>query len=155
MERVAILNEHGLTLVEVLIAFVVMLLVSLALMQIALLGLESGFRNILRDEAVNIAEMRMHEARNLSFDVLISDMDDTIPDHTIVLPACQGPPVNDQRPYPVKVSRSLRNMAAFDFGTRRMVTPVAAGSKQVTVLVRWVYKNQCYTHTSASVVRDR
>jgi type II secretory pathway pseudopilin PulG len=155
MEKNVIRDELGLTLVEVLIASVIMLLVSLSLMQTALLGLEANFRNVLRDEAAHIAEMRMQEARNIPFNMLVSDTNDTTPDDQFVLPACQKPPVNDQHPYPVKVSRSIRNMAGFHFGTRRMVTSLGAESKQVTVLVRWVNRNECYSHAVSSVMGNR
>ncbi len=47
-----------------MIALVVLLVVSLALMQTALVSIDANMTNILRDEAVGIAEMRMNEARN-------------------------------------------------------------------------------------------
>ena len=52
MEQLAWPDEKGLTLVEVMIALLVMLLVSLALMETALLSIGSNMRNIIRDEAV-------------------------------------------------------------------------------------------------------
>ena len=67
MEQRVLKNNQGLTLVEVLIAMVVFLLVSLAMMQTALVGIDSNTRNILRDDAVNVAEEKMNRARNLPF----------------------------------------------------------------------------------------
>lgn len=150
MGRVALPNEKGLTLVEVIIAVVIMLLVSLALMQTALLSIESNFRNVIRDEAVNIAEMRMNETRNIPFESLASD---PMPGDDLVLTDCQNPPVNDLSSYPVRINRGLRNIAAFDFGTRRSVIPMGSDNRQITVLVRWVYKNECYTHSVSTIVR--
>jgi len=153
MERVASPDERGLTLVEVTIALLVMLLVSLALMETALLSIESNLRNIIRDEAVSIAEMRMNEARSISFDNLSDDTADAIPDDNLILDACRSSPVSDPDPYPVKVTRNFRNMASFDFGTRRTVAAMGSDNRQITVLVRWVYKNECYTHSVSTVVR--
>lgn len=154
MAKAVLFNEKGVTLVEIVISCVVMLLVSLALMQTALLGIETNFRNVLRDGAVRIGEMRMHEARNICFAKLFRDVEDDIPDDNLVLDACQRPPVNDPRSYPVKVIRPFRNITNFSYGTRREVTDMGADMKQVTILVRWVYKDECSTHSVSSIVRN-
>jgi prepilin-type N-terminal cleavage/methylation domain-containing protein len=153
MERAALPDEKGLTLVEVMIALLVMLLVSLALMETALLSIGSNLRNIIRDEAVNVAEMRMNETRNISFDNMVDDTADAIPDDNLVLDACRNSPVSDPVPYPVKITRNFRNMANFDFGTRRTVAAMGSDNRQITVLVRWVYRNECYTHSVSTIVR--
>ena len=67
MEQIVKLNKRGMSLVEVMIALLVMLLVFFALMQTALVGIDSNMLNSLRSEAVNVAEMRMNEARNEPF----------------------------------------------------------------------------------------
>ena len=59
--RTVLPDKKGLTLVEVMIALLVLLVVSLALMQTALVSINANMTNVLRDEAVNIAEMRMNE----------------------------------------------------------------------------------------------
>src|SRR3990172_4640679 len=68
--RQAGMTEWGFTLVEVMIALVVLLFVSLAMMQTALVSIDSNMINVLRDEAVRIAEERMSELRNVPFDNL-------------------------------------------------------------------------------------
>ena len=60
-------NNEGVSLVEVMIALVVMLLVFFALMQTALVGIDANTQNSLRSAAVNIAEIRMNEVRNTPF----------------------------------------------------------------------------------------
>lgn len=147
-------DEKGLTLVEVMIALLVMLFVSLALMETALLSIESNLSNIIRDEAVNIAEMRMNEARNVPFDNLLDDSADAVADDNLVLDACRNSPVRDPDPYPVRITRNFRNIAGFDFGTRRTVAAMGSDNRQTTILVRWVYRNRCYTH-SVSTIRRR
>jgi prepilin-type N-terminal cleavage/methylation domain-containing protein len=153
MEQLAWPDEKGLTLVEVMIALLIMLLVSLALMETALLSIGSNMRNIIRDEAVSIAEMRMNEARNISFDNLVDDTADAVPDDNLVLDACRNSPVSDPLPYPVKINRNFRNIANFEFGTRRTVAAIGSDNRQITVLVRWVYRNECYTHSVSTIMR--
>ena len=63
-----LLNKKGMTLIEVMIALVILLLVSLALMQTVTLGINSNVRNLLRDEAVKVADTRMIELMNTPFD---------------------------------------------------------------------------------------
>jgi prepilin-type N-terminal cleavage/methylation domain-containing protein len=146
-------KSQGLTLVEVLIAMVILLLVSLALMQTALVSIDANMRNVLRDEAVSVAEMRMDEARNIPFDNLVDDTADAIADDGLVLTACQNPPVSDPNSYPVRIDRSIRNITAVPFGTRRIVTTLDTDNMQITILIRWVYRNECFSHTISTIVR--
>ena len=57
----ALLNKKGFTLVEVMVAFVILLFVSLAMMQLGLVSIGSNITNILRDEAVSIADQRLND----------------------------------------------------------------------------------------------
>lgn len=144
----------GVSLVEVMISLVVLLLVFVGLFQSALLGIDNNMRNLLRDEAVTIAAARMEEARNMPFEQVVSDTEDARDDDNLVLASCHNPPVNDADPYPVAVNKNFRNIQDFPFGTRRTVTDHDADTKEVTILVRWEYKNECYTH-SATTLRRR
>ena len=146
-------NESGVSLVEVLIALVVLLLVFMGLLQAALLGIDHNMRNILRDEAVTVAAMRMEEARSMPFDDVVNDTADTEVDDDLALDSCQNPPVNDANPYPVKIDRDFRNIQNFPFGTRRTVIDQDVDTKQIEVLVRWEYKQECYTHSATSLRR--
>ena len=152
MERAVSHDERGLTLVEVMIALLVLLAASLALLETALLSIESNRKNAIRQEALEIAQIRMNEARDIPFDKLSDDSADAVPDDNLVLEACSGYPVNDQLPYPVKVTRSFGNVAGFDFGTRRTVVPMGSGNKQITILVRWVYREECCTHSLSTIM---
>jgi prepilin-type N-terminal cleavage/methylation domain-containing protein len=66
-------NNKGLTLVEVMIALSVFLLVFMGLFQTALLSIEHNMKNILRDEAINIAAARMEEAKSMLFDNVVNN----------------------------------------------------------------------------------
>jgi len=142
MERSVRLDNRGLTLVEIMIALTLLLLVSMAMMQTALVGIGANMQNVLRDEAVRIAETRMHDARNLQFDQLVSDTADTIPDEAFAMASCPAQPAN----YPVVIEGNFKNMAPVRFGTIRTVNDLDGDHKQVTVLVRWEYRNTCYSH---------
>jgi len=133
MERIVLLNKKGLTLVEVMIALVVLLIVSLALMQTALVSIDANMANILRDEAVSIAEMRMNEARNTPFNNLVGTLNTTI-------------------------LRNFRN-ANFQYTVTRMVTNLNSDNKQVNITVTWEWKENTVangnplTHSITSIVK--
>jgi prepilin-type N-terminal cleavage/methylation domain-containing protein len=127
-------NNQGLTLVEVLIAMVVFLLVSLAMMQTALVGIDSNMINVLRDEAVRIAEENMISARNTPFDILV-----TIPAEP--------------------VRRDIRNRKDFPYTVTRTVTDHGLNNKEINIIVTWEWKDQtvangnAYTHSITTIVR--
>ena len=128
----AMLNKKGLTLVEVMIALVVLLIVSLALMQTALVSINANMTNVLRDEAVNIAEMSMNESRNTSFDSLAAG-------------TTSG-----------TVSRTLRNITNFSYAVTRTVTnlpPTNPNNKRLDIAVAWTWKGENYTHSITTIVK--
>jgi prepilin-type N-terminal cleavage/methylation domain-containing protein len=143
MEQRVLKNNQGLTLVEVLIAMVVFLLVSLAMMQTALVGIDSNSRNFLRDEAVSVTEIRMNEARNVPFASLISDAAD------------------------VPIVRNIRNITGgVTFNTRVVVTELDgdgnlgtddANIKQINVTNTWEWRDNtvangnAYTHRISTI----
>lgn len=130
MVRVVMLNRKGFTLVEVMIALLMLLLISLAMMQTALVSIDANMTNVLRDEAVHVAEQRMTTARNTSFDALTSDGAD------------------------VPEDRKVRN-ATITYNTRLTATTLNTDNKQVRVDVRWAWKGQNYTHTTSTIVRKQ
>ncbi|MEJ2684538.1 MAG: type II secretion system protein [Candidatus Sulfobium sp.] len=150
------------SLVEVMVALVVLLFVSLALMQTALVSIDANMRNSIRDEAVSVAQTRLTEARNLTWDGLVSETGAS----AITLPACpddqeclckagEGCTVgNYDSDFPVKVPRDIRNLTV-QFGTRRVVSDVDATNRQVTIVVRAVYKDKCYSHVSSTIMRKQ
>ena len=150
--EVVLLNRKGLTLVEVMIALVVLLLVSLALMQTALVSIDANMTNILRNEAVGIAEMRMDEARNLPFASLLSDTNSLAGfDCPVGFPAAGVP-----------IERDLRNVSGFDFCTNMAVTELGGDgslatddgdNRQVDIRVGWRWRGENYNHNITTIVR--
>ena len=146
MEQCVLNDNKGLTLVEVLIAMVVFLLVSLAMMQTALVGIDSNMRNILRDVDVNVTDMRINEARNVPFASLVSDAAD------------------------VPITREVRSIAGgVTFATRVIVTELDgdgnlgtddANTKQINVTTTWEWRDNtvasgnAFTHR-ISTIRQR
>jgi len=169
MEQIVLLNKNnpppppftkgglgrirGFTLVEVMIALVITLLVFLALMQTALVGIDSNMRNVLRDEAVSIAEMRINQAMNIPFVSVISDSGS--------LSGYDCPSGFSATGVPVE--RNLRNIAGFDFCTNLTCQELGgdgdcatndAGNKQVNITVGWRWKDENSTHR-ISTIRKR
>lgn len=142
-----LLNKKGASLIEVMIALFVFLIVSLALMQTSLISIENNLKNEIRDEAIRIAAERMEKARNMAFDALTSD---SMPGANFEIPSCKRPPVNDPDNYPEKITRKIRN-ADIDFGSRMTVRFLGTDAKEITILVRWQYRDECYSHTISSI----
>ena len=162
IQRIVFPDKTGLTLVEVLIALVVVLVVSLALMQTALVSIDSNTRNTLRDEAVNISEMRMNEARDIPFTSLISDASTPLSDFDS---SCDSG-CND---CPTGFStgkcrcRDLKNISDFKFCTNLTCTELGGDGncatsdtdlKMVNILTGWKWKGDSYTH-SITTTRKR
>jgi len=138
MERIALFNKKGMTLIEVMVSLVIILIVSLALMQTSILGIKTNLRNALRDEAVNVAEMRMNQLRSLPFPTSPATNDLTA---TVNAP---GP----------AVPRQFRGFTA-TFEQARTVTDINAESKQITMSVSWLYSGQTFTHTITTIMRKQ
>ena len=66
----------GLSLIEVLIALVILLFVSLSVMQTALVVIDSNTKNDIRDEAVNVVSMKIDRVRNIPYDTLMPSITD-------------------------------------------------------------------------------
>jgi prepilin-type N-terminal cleavage/methylation domain-containing protein len=144
MQRIALLNKQGLTLVEVMIALLIALIVFLALMQTALLSLNSNMRNTLRDEAVNIAEMRMNDAMSVPSSSLVSD--------TGSLVGCDCPAVFSASG--ICVARDLRKIRNFNFCTNLTSTALGSDNQQIVITVGWKWKGEDYTHTVTAIRKN-
>jgi type II secretory pathway pseudopilin PulG len=151
------LNNRGLSLVEVMIALLVLLFVSLALMQTALVSIESNMKNVLRDEAVSIAEARIAEARGSasttgSYTALVSD---SIADSRLNATNCGPDFMTPSGGEGVYMLRGLKSRQDFPFCTYVQVDDLGAGveDKQVRVFVSWNWKGEFYNHTSSTILR--
>jgi type II secretory pathway pseudopilin PulG len=128
------------TIIETMISIVILMVVSLALMKTSLLGMKTNVQNALRDEAVNIVEMRIDQLRNLPFPVAPA-----INDLTATVDAVEAP-----------VTRTLRAFTTTYTPTRTIADlDLSADSKQITMSVSWVYSGQTFTHAVTTILRKQ
>ena len=126
-------DDRGFTLVEIMVSLVVLMVMFLGMMQTVLVGIDSNMVNVLREEAVLIAEQEMNNARDSDFVTLVND----------------GATIN----------KSFRRMDA-DSGTgipftwARTVTPIDVSNVQVEIEVTWPWKGQVFDHTIQTIVRN-
>jgi prepilin-type N-terminal cleavage/methylation domain-containing protein len=138
MERPVLSNSKGVTLVEMMVALVILLFVSLALMQTSLMSMRTNLQNALRDEAVNIADMRINQLQSLPF---------PDPPATNALTATVNTPETP-------IQRNLRGFTA-TYTPTRTVADINATTKQITISVAWVYRGQTFTHAMTTILRDQ
>jgi prepilin-type N-terminal cleavage/methylation domain-containing protein len=131
------LNKKGLTLIEVMIALVVTLVVFLALMQTALVGIDSNTKNLLRDEAVRIADQRMSEIRNRPF----SDLD------------LNGAADPNSLTITQTINRNFRNISNVAFDTVATIDTLNPENKQINITVSWTWKGETYNHSITTVLK--
>lgn len=153
-----LLNKKGFSLVEVMIALVVVLVVFLALMQTALVGIDSNMRNILRDEAVSIAEMRVNEdARNIPFTSIVSDPNSLSAGGCASADCPTGFSATG-----VCVPKDVRSISGFKFCTNLACTEFGgdgncatddADNKQVNITIGWKWKGDSYTHNMTTIMK--
>jgi prepilin-type N-terminal cleavage/methylation domain-containing protein len=160
MQQIALLNKKGLSLVEVMIALVIFLFVFFALMQTALVGIDANMINSLRNEAVNIAEMRMNEAKSIPFKRIVRDPNSLSAGGCASADCPTGFSATG-----VCVPKDVRSISSFKFCTNLTCTEfggdgdcatddTGADNKQVNITVGWKWKGENYTH-SITTVRPR
>lgn len=134
MGRIALCNnKKGMTLIEVMISFVILAIVSMAIMKTAILGMKENLRNAIRDDAVNVAEQKMNELKSE-------------PTASIPLGSFDYPPME----------RKFR-ASRVSFLPSRLVSPVGSdpNTKQVAMSVSWTYSGQTYTHSVTTIMRGQ
>jgi type IV pilus assembly protein PilV len=150
-------NNKGFTLIEILVAMFILLFGMLALLNSAAVMIENNLINVLRDEAVRIAEQRMGELKNTRFTVPFDDLDDlltaggwgTLDVSTGVWAAnCQT------------IQRGFRSIQNFPYTVCERVTNLSSNTKQIDIAVGWNYKGtgaiaptqRKYQHSISSTV---
>lgn len=141
MVEAAIRDNRGMTLIELLFALVILLVMSLALIQMSLTGIHYNMRNVLRDEAVSIAEMRMNQLNAKPFN-----------DSELLATVATGTTE-------ATISRTIRNFSV-GFTPTRTITDLATGgttsnTKQITISVAWSVKGQQYSHSMTTIKRSQ
>ena len=130
MARPVFRDNRGMTLIEVLIAFVLVAITAAALMKTTLLAMNVNVINEMRDEAVNVAEQQMNDLRSTPFVSLV--------------PGVVTEPT---------ITRSIRGITC-SYSPQVTVTPINDQSKEVSLTISWSYRSQQYQHTIATVLRQ-
>lgn len=124
-QPISIRNESGFTLVELLVAMVIMLIGLLGLLQSVNIAMEYNLKNQMRNEVVRVGQDAMNDMRSRAFDAVSAK--------TTVVPTALR---NFNRTYTVK---------------RSVISAGSDVSRQYQVDVKWVYKNVSTTHSILSV----
>ncbi len=111
-------NNSGFTLIEILVALVISLLVFFAMMQAALVSIDSNIRNSLRNEAVEIATIKINEALNKPFATLTAGTSTET------------------------LTKSFNNIQNFQYTVTRTITDLSSDYKQINIMVRWEWKER-------------
>jgi len=131
MARLVLYDKKGMTLIEVMFSVVLLMIVAMAVMQTALVGMNANLQNSLRDEAVKIVDQRMEELRSLttgtSFDTINTGADPVI-------------------------SRNFRS-ASVNYSPTRTVSSIDFDTKQVIESVSWSFRGRPYTHSATTIMR--
>jgi type IV pilus assembly protein PilV len=122
-QRVLLSDRKGFTLIEMLVAMVIILVALLGLVQAALLSIDSNLRNLSRDEAVRLAEERMNVLKNKSVD------NEHLP---------PGGPICD----PEAVKRTFRNMSKSFLVCTTITNLGDEKRKSLQVVVGWDHKKE-------------
>lgn len=117
-------NNDGFTLVEVLVAIVIMVVGLLGLLEAVNVAMEHNLRNQLRDQSVYVGEKILNDMRGQQFD-------STFTNHTTIPMSLRG------------VSKK--------FTVDTTTIPLGVDTKQYQVVVKWTYKNRDYQNQVVTV----
>ncbi|MCX5811031.1 MAG: prepilin-type N-terminal cleavage/methylation domain-containing protein [Proteobacteria bacterium] len=118
-------NNKGFTLIEVLVASIILTISMLGVLQTITFSMQQNLNNFSRDESVRIAEQRMNELRNSGFTSLANG-------NSIV-------------------TRSFKNFTK-NFSVSWTVTALTTNSVAIQVVVSWTIISKTYSHSITSIV---
>ncbi len=125
-------KNRGFTLIEVMMAILILMVGMLGLLQAINLAIEVNLRNQLREEAVNVGERVMNEMRGKGFDNISVA---STPTDTYTYPVYQ---------IPSKIRGTSRTYSVSRRSTVLSSVNSLPVTKQLEVLVNWTYKGVSY-----------
>jgi len=120
-------NQRGFTLVEFLIAIVILMVGMLGLLQSINVAIDKNLENVFRTEAVMLADSKMIIIKSRSYDSI-----STVTNRELV-------------------SRDVRGVMK-NYSVIRSVAQPTTKSKQILINVKWRKKNTPYSHLIESIV---
>ncbi len=140
MAQIASSSENGYSLIEMLIALVILAVVSVALMQSSLVVIQKNSQNEMRDEAVRLGEQTMNAIRSSPGGF---DASPPSPNHLDLFVEAYTLPA---------ISRKIRG-GVVQFTVRKAVGWLDTSTKQITVTVNWSFRSQMFSHSVVSIIR--
>ena len=122
-----IIDRNGFTLIEFLIALVILTVGLLGLLQTINLAVDQNMGNVFRNEAVTVVDEMMMRRRAKAFDSISTGS------KTYIEP------------------RNVRGISK-NFAVSEQVDSVTSNSKQISIEARWTKKDATYSHSATSVV---
>ncbi|MGC8736624.1 MAG: type IV pilus modification PilV family protein [Dissulfurimicrobium sp.] len=124
-------QDKGFSLVELMIAMFIFMIAMLGILAGLNSAIANNKTNVLRDEAINVAEEEMNRLKDLPFASLAA----TAPNWT----------------NPVSVVRNIRS-GQINYNTSDRVTDITTDIKRIDVQVTWSDKGINYQHTISSII---
>lgn len=124
-------NNRGMTLIEVLIAMLILMIASMAIMQTAIVAYKNNAKNLVRDEAVRFADEQVNELLNKPFDNVLSGTTTTT------------------------MKRDVRNYQVAYTATTTVNAIGSSDTKQVDVLVAWTFGVGQANHRVTTIMGKR
>lgn len=121
---------RGFTLIEFLIATVILTVGMLGLLQSINVAIEHNLGNVLRDEAVVLADERMMMKRAKAFAAISTTV--------------SSPPAST-------VDRTVRGISK-NYSVQEIVNMPTSLSKELVVNVTWSHKSKTYSHSLSTIV---
>lgn len=137
-------TKKGFTLIEVLVAVVILSVGLLGLMQTVVYAINHNMTTQLRQEAVLVADEAMATEKAKPFSEITAPAFDSSISTYSALPSIKST---------ATINRIVNGVSrAYTVDTIKR-TPTEQ-SKSIEVAVTWTYKNQNYTHTISSIVTN-
>jgi type IV pilus assembly protein PilV len=118
-------NSKGFSLIEVLTAIAILIISMLGVLNTMVVAIDHNLSNILRDEAVSIAQQQMSELRNQAFDSLSNGS--------------------------TSVTRNFRKLTK-TFTVQWTASSLSTNSIAMQVVVSWTFKGLGHQHSITSVI---
>jgi prepilin-type N-terminal cleavage/methylation domain-containing protein len=131
-------NNRGVTLVELMIALVILLIVFMGLIQATMYSMQSSMKNVLRDEAVRITSDRLARLKSAAFtDALLTSTGGATVDDDLnaVTAGVQS-----------WSTMNVRN-AVVPFHFQKIVDDIDTNHKRISLSTSWVWQGENFSHT--------